>query len=79
VLINSRRLISAPKLRRQYRKGSKGDFGRAQSRLCAATCDAGHVAVGSLAEVELADADFRFTPESRHSAGGPGCPLGAKK
>jgi hypothetical protein len=25
-------------------------------------------------EVELADADFRFTPQSRHPAGGLGCP-----
>jgi hypothetical protein len=32
---------------------------------------------GSNSEVELADADFRFTPESRHPAGGLGCPFSA--
>jgi hypothetical protein len=31
----------------------------------------------SNSEVELADADFRFTPESGRPAGGLGCPLGA--
>jgi hypothetical protein len=36
-----------------------------------------HVSVGSNSEVELADADFRFTPESRHPAGGLGCPFRA--
>jgi len=29
----------------------------------------------SNSEVELADAGFRFTPESRHPAGGLGCSL----
>src|SRR5258706_5067927 len=32
---------------------------------------------GSNSEVELADADFRFTPQSRHPAGGLGCPFSA--
>jgi hypothetical protein len=32
----------------------------------------------SNSEVELADADFRFTPESRHPAVGLGCPFRAK-
>ena len=31
------------------------------------------------AEVELANADFRFTPQSRHPAGGLGCPFCAAK
>ena|SRR5258705_135497 len=35
--------------------------------------------LGSNSEVELADADFRFTPESRHPAVGLGCPFRAKK
>jgi hypothetical protein len=34
-----------------------------------------HFAFGSNSEVELADADFRFTPESGHPVGGLGCPL----
>jgi hypothetical protein len=34
-----------------------------------------NVACGSNSEVELAGADFRFTPESRHPAGGLGCPF----
>jgi hypothetical protein len=33
---------------------------------------------GSNSEVELADADFRFTPESRHPAGRLGCPFSAR-
>ncbi len=37
------------------------------------------VSVGSNSEVELADADFRFTPESRHPAVGLGCPFRAKR
>jgi hypothetical protein len=32
----------------------------------------------SNSEVELADADFRFTPQSRHPAGGLECPKSAK-
>jgi hypothetical protein len=32
---------------------------------------------GPNSEVELADANFRFTPESRHPAVGLGCPFGA--
>ena len=36
------------------------------------------VRVGSNSEVELADADFRFTPESRHPAVGLGCPFRAR-
>jgi hypothetical protein len=32
---------------------------------------------GSNSEVELADADFRFTPESRHPAAGLECPFRA--
>src|SRR5260370_1330021 len=35
------------------------------------------VSYGSNSEVELADADFRFTPESRHPAVGLGCPFRA--
>src|SRR5260370_41652626 len=35
------------------------------------------VSNGSNSEVELADADFRFTPQSRHPAGGQGCPFSA--
>src|SRR5260370_17583732 len=35
------------------------------------------VSVGSNSEVELADADFRFTPESGHPVGGLGCPKSA--
>src|SRR6266436_3386947 len=38
-----------------------------------------HVGNGSNSEVELADADFRFTPESRHPAVGLGCPFRARK
>ena len=34
-------------------------------------------APGSNSEVELADADFRFTPRTRHPAGGLGCPFSA--
>jgi hypothetical protein len=37
-----------------------------------------HVRVGSNSEVELADADFRFAPDSGHPAGGLGCPLSAR-
>src|SRR5258706_15995324 len=36
-----------------------------------------NVRFGSNSEVELADADFRFTPESRHPAVGLGCPFRA--
>ena len=36
-----------------------------------------NVAFGSNPEVELADADFRFTPQSRHPAVGLGCPFSA--
>jgi hypothetical protein len=32
---------------------------------------------GSNSEVELADADFRFTPQSRHPAAGLACPKSA--
>ena len=34
-------------------------------------------ALGPDSEVELADADFCFTLQSRHVAGGPGCRLRA--
>src|SRR5215211_4485111 len=33
-----------------------------------------NVRSGSKPEVELADVDFRFTPQSRHPAGGLACP-----
>jgi hypothetical protein len=36
-----------------------------------------HVSCGSTPEVELADADFRFAPDSRHPAVGLACPFGA--
>ena len=36
-----------------------------------------NVRFGSNSEVELADVDFRFTPQSRHPAGGLGCRLRA--
>src|SRR5258708_26580295 len=38
----------------------------------------GDVCSGSNSEVELADADFRFAPESGHPVGGLGCPKSAK-
>jgi hypothetical protein len=40
---------------------------------------AADVSFGSNSEVELADADFRFTPESRHPAVGLECPFRANK
>jgi hypothetical protein len=36
-----------------------------------------NVRSGSNPEVELADADFRFAPDSRHPAVGLACPFGA--
>jgi hypothetical protein len=36
-----------------------------------------NVSVGSKTEVELADIDFRSTPQSRHLAGGLACPKSA--
>src|SRR5258705_7890383 len=36
-----------------------------------------NVRIGSNSEVELADADFRFTPKIRHPAVGLGCPFRA--
>jgi hypothetical protein len=38
-----------------------------------------NVRSGSDSEVELADADFRFTPESGHPVGGLGCPKSANR
>jgi hypothetical protein len=35
--------------------------------------------LGSNSEVELAEADFRFTPQSRHPAGGLECLKSANK
>src|SRR5260221_1742869 len=53
-------------------------FGLGQNWLLTVLClNAANVAVGSNSEVELADADFRFTPESRHPAVRLGCPFRA--
>lgn len=40
--------------------------------------DGPNVRCGSDSEVELADADFRFTLQSRHLAGELGCPFRAR-
>jgi len=55
-------------------------LGRKQLRkqFCASLAQASFTQPGSNSEVELADADFRFTPQSRHPAGGLACPKSAK-
>src|SRR5258707_3417920 len=52
-------------------------YRRTGAGLCITAKWAADVGDGSNSEVELADADFRFTPESRHPAVGLGCPFRA--